>query len=157
WDVEGMVALIRRMLPRAQRVGTVYSPTEVNSVINHDAFVAAAKMAGLEIEPMGVNTPSEVADATATVCGKQIDLLCLPTANMTAAAFPAIIQAARRKKMPVFTFLGGLAAQGSVAALARDYYDMGHSAGELAARVIRGERPAEIPFRPMTTSRLYVN
>src|SRR5262245_50084797 len=63
-DVEGMVRLIRRMLPGAKRVGTVYSPTEVNSVINHDAFVAAAKNAGLEVEAMGVNTPSEVADAT---------------------------------------------------------------------------------------------
>src|SRR5262249_43921019 len=40
---------------------------------------------------------------------------------------------------------------------ARDYYDMGHAAGELAARVIRGEKPADIPFHPMTTSRLYLN
>jgi putative ABC transport system substrate-binding protein len=156
-DVDGMVALIGRVLPGARRVGTVYSPTEVNSVINHDAFVAAARKAGLEIEAMGVNTPSEVSDATAAVCGKQIDLLCLPTANMTAAAFPAIIQTARRTKTPVFTFLGGLAAQGAVAALARDYYDMGHAAGELAARVIHGERPANVPFHPMTTTKLYIN
>jgi putative ABC transport system substrate-binding protein len=76
---------------------------------------------------------------------------------MTAAAFPAIIQTARRKKMPVFAFLSGLAAQGAVAVLARDYYDMGHAAGGLAARVIRGQRPADIPFHPMTTSRLFLN
>ncbi len=156
-DVEGMVALIGRILPDARRVGTIFSPSEINSVINHDSFVAAAQKAGLEIEAMGVNTPSEVADATAAVCGKQIDLLCLPTANMTASSFPAIIQGARRKKMPVFAFLGGLAEQGAVVALARDYYDMGHAGGELAARIIRGERPDAIPFHPMTTTRLYLN
>src|SRR5262249_21546273 len=81
-DVEGMVKLIRRVLPNARRVGTIYSPTEVNSVISQDAFLATAQKAGLEVEAMGVNTPSEVADATAAVCGKQIDVLCLPVANM---------------------------------------------------------------------------
>jgi ABC-type uncharacterized transport system substrate-binding protein len=156
-DVEGMVALIGRVLPAARRVGTIFSPSEINSVINHDSFVAAAKKTGLEVEAMAVNTPSEVADATAAVCGKPIDLLCLPTANMTASSFPAIIQGARRKKMPVFAFLGGLAEQGAVVALARDYYDMGHAGGELAARIIRGEQVAGIPFHPLTTTRLYLN
>jgi ABC-type uncharacterized transport system substrate-binding protein len=156
-DVDGMVALIGRVVPAARRVGTIFCPTEINSVINHDSFVAAAKRAGLEIEAMGVNTPSEVADATAAVCAKPVDLLCLPTANMTASSFPAIIQGARRKKTPVFAFLGGLAEQGAVVALARDYYDMGHAGGELAARIIRGEKVAGIPFHPVTRTRLYLN
>ena len=37
---------------------------------------------------------------------------------------------------------------------ARDYYDMGHDAGELAVRVMRGEKPAAIPLKQATTSRL---
>jgi len=156
-DVEGMVALIVRLLPGAKRVGAMYCPAEVNSVCNHDLLCAAAKKANLEVVSMGVSTPSEVADTALALCGKQIDVFCLPTANMTAASFPSIVQATNRARIPAFTFLSGLVDQGATAVVARDYYDMGHDAGELAVRVMRGEKPGAIPFRPSTTSRLLFN
>lgn len=156
-DVNGMVKLIQAVMPQGKTVGTLYVPAEINSVYNHDLFVAAAKKVGLDPQPLGVSTPAEVPDAALVLCEKNPDLICLPTANMTAAAFPSIVQATDRAAIPVFAFLGGLAAQGAVASLARDYYDMGHDAGGLAARVIRGENPADIPLKPATTTRLYLN
>jgi putative ABC transport system substrate-binding protein len=50
-----------------------------------------------------------------------------------------------------------LSKQGAVLALARDYHDMGRDAGELAARVIRGESPANIPLKQSTRSKLVIN
>ncbi len=156
-DVEGMVALIGKLLPKARRIGAMYCPAEINSVRNHELLVAAAKKAGLEVVSMGVSTPSEVADTALALCGKQIDVFCLPTANMTAASFPSIAQATNRARIPAFAFLSGLADQGATAVVARDYYDMGHDAGKLAVRVMRGEKPAVIPFQRVTTSRLLLN
>ena len=40
---------------------------------------------------------------------------------------------------------------------ARDYFDGGRDAGLMAARVLRGERPADMPFRPLLATRLLVN
>lgn len=156
-DVAGMVALIREVMPAARRIGAMYCPTEINSVVNHDLLVKAARGAGLEVVSMGVSTPAEVADTTLALCGKQIDLFCLPTANITAASFPSIAQVTHRARLPVFGFLSGLLAEGAMAVVARDYYDMGHDAGGLAARVIRGERPGDIPLKPGTKSRLLLN
>jgi putative ABC transport system substrate-binding protein len=59
--------------------------------------------------------------------------------------------------MPVFGFLSGILDQGAMAVVARDYYDMGHDAGELAARVMRGEKPGAIPLKWATKSRLLLN
>jgi putative ABC transport system substrate-binding protein len=98
-----------------------------------------------------------VGDAALALCNRQIDVFCLPTANMTAASFPSIVQATNRARIPVFVFLSGLLEQGATAVVARDYYDMGHAAGNLAARVIRGEKPGAIPFHPLTDSRLLLN
>lgn len=156
-DMEGMVALIKRLLPGAKRVGAMFCPTEVNSVYNHGLFVEEAKKNGLEVVSMGVSTPSEVSDTAAALCGKQIDLFCLPTANITAASFPSIVQTTRRAKIPVFAFLSGVLEQGAMAVIARDYYDMGHDAGKLAVRVMRGEKPAAIPLQRATKSRLLLN
>lgn len=156
-DVDGMIALISRLMPQARRIGAMYCPAEVNSVINHGLLVKAAKAANLEVVSMGVNTPSEVADTALALCGEQIDLFCLPTANMTAASFPSIVQATKRAKLPVFAFLSGLVDQGAMAIVARDYYDMGHDAGELAVRVMQGEKPGEIGLKRATQSRLLLN
>ncbi len=156
-DVDGMVSLIGRVMPDARRVGAMFCPAEVNSVLNHDQFCAAAKKANLEVVSMGVNTPAEVPDTALALCGKQIDVFSLPTANMTAAAFPSIVQATNRARIPAFVFLSGLLEQGATAVVARDYYDMGHAAGNLAARVMRGEKPGAIPFHQMTDSRLLLN
>lgn len=156
-DVVGMVALIKRLMPDAKRVGAMFCPAEINSVFNHDLLVAEARKANLEVISMGVSTPSEVADTTLALCGKQIDLFCLPTANITASSFPSIAQVTKRAKMPVFGFLSGILDQGAMAVVARDYYDMGHDAGELAARVMRGEKPGAIPLQRATNSRLLLN
>jgi ABC-type uncharacterized transport system substrate-binding protein len=156
-DMEGMIALIRQVMPHAKRMGAMYCPAEINSVINHDLLVKMAKAAHLEVVSMGVSTPAEVGDTATALCSQRIDLFCLPTANMTGASFPSIAQAAERAKVPVFGFLTSLLQQGATAVVARDYYDMGHDAGELAVRVMRGEKPAVIPLKQATTSRLLLN
>jgi putative ABC transport system substrate-binding protein len=40
---------------------------------------------------------------------------------------------------------------------ARDYFDGGHQAGLMAARVMRGERPADIPFQALESAHVMVN
>ena len=41
--------------------------------------------------------------------------------------------------------------------VARDYFDGGREAGLVAARVMRGENPAEIPFQPVQKTRFVIN
>ncbi|MDZ4684700.1 MAG: ABC transporter substrate-binding protein, partial [Planctomycetaceae bacterium] len=156
-DAEAMMPLIRQVLPNTRRLGTLYSPTEVNSVFNHDVVAAAAKKAGWPLVSVGVNTPSEVLDATQSLCGQDIDALCLTNSNLAGACFPSVVQATRRAKVPVFGFLGSLSKQGAVVVLTRDYFDMGRESGQLAARVMRGEAASSIPFHPSTQNRLLIN
>jgi ABC-type uncharacterized transport system substrate-binding protein len=156
-DAPAMVALIKKLMPKARRLGVLYCPTEVNSVYNKNQLDAAAAKENLEVIALGVDTPSEVAETTTALCSKSIDLVCLPTANLTASSFSSILLGTRKARLPVFAFLGGLADQGATVALARDYYEMGHSAGLLAARVLRGEPPARIPFDRAKVNKLIVN
>jgi putative ABC transport system substrate-binding protein len=41
--------------------------------------------------------------------------------------------------------------------MARDYHDAGRQSAALAVRVMRGERPAGIPFQTVNRTRLIVN
>lgn len=156
-DADGMMPILRQVLPGAKRLGALFVPAEVNSVYNHDLLKAAAKSAGYELMSVGVNSASEAPDATRSLCDARVDGICLPNSNLAASSYPTIAQSAAQAKIPVFGFLGGFAPQGAVAVLSRDYHDMAVESGRIAARVIRGESPAAIPFQRSQKSRLLVN
>ena len=156
-DVDSMMPIIRQLMPDARRVGAMFAPTEVNSVYSHDLLVKAAKTANYELISLGVNSPSEAPDVTQSLCGQQIDLICLPNSNLAGSSFPTIVQSARKAKIPVFGFLGSMASQGAVVVLTRDYHDMGVDSGLIAARVMRGEKPAAIPLHQSRQNRLLIN
>jgi len=156
-DAEAMMPIIRQVMPKARRLGTLYSPAEVNSVYNHELLVAAAKSAGYTIESKGVSTPSEIPDAAQSMCGGDIDAICLTNSNLAGSSFPGIMQAARKAKLPVFAFLGSTSAQGATVVLCRDYFDMGRESGLMAGRVLKGESVSRMDLKAITTNRLMLN
>lgn len=156
-DVKRMMPIIRQVLPTASKLGTLYVPSEVNSVYSYNLLEEAAKTAKYELASMGVSAGTEVLDATQSLCEQHLDAICLSNSNLTGVTFPTIAQVTGRRKMPVFAFLGSTAPQGAVVVLTRDFYDMGVDSANLAARVMRGESAASVPFHACTASKLYVN
>jgi ABC-type uncharacterized transport system substrate-binding protein len=138
-------------------VGTLFVPSEVNSVFNRDLLEAACRKAGLKLEAVPANTSVEVADAAIALAARRPDVICQIPGNLTAAAFPTVQQAAQRARLPVFVFQSSQARGGAVLAMARDYHDAGRQSASLAVRVMRGERPAVIPFQTVSKTRLIVN
>ena len=154
---DDMMSVVRQCLPEVKVIGTLFAPAEVNSVFYKDLLLEAAKQAGIEVELVGVNTTSEVSDAALSLSSQNIDAVVQISDNMSSQTFVAIAEAANRFKLPVFTFNTTQAEQGAAVVVARDYYDGGRDSALLAARVMRGEDPATIPFQPIRTTRVIVN
>jgi ABC-type uncharacterized transport system substrate-binding protein len=154
---DDMLALIRQIRPNARRLGTLFVPSEVNSVFHQELLEAATRKAGFELVSVPANTSPEVADAALALVSRGIDAICQIPGNLTASAFPNIAQVARRGRVPIFAFQSAQAHGGAALVLARDYRDGGRMAALLAARVMRGERPATLPFQRVTKTRLFVN
>jgi ABC-type uncharacterized transport system substrate-binding protein len=152
-----MLGMIRRCLPRARRLGTLFVPSEVNSVFHQSKLDAAARAAGFELVSVPANTSPEVADAALALVSRGIDAICQIPGNLTASAFPNLAQVARRARVPIFAFQSSQAHAGAALVLARDYRDGGRLAALLAARIMRGERPAAMPFQQVTKTRMLVN
>lgn len=142
-----MVALVKELLPGIRRVGTVFCPAEVNSVFSKDTLKAEAEKAGLQLVTVGANTPSEVPDAALSLANQHLDAFLQIADNLSSSSFTAIVQAAEKSHLPLFSMDGSQAGRGPVLTLSRDYYDGGREAGLLAARVMRGADPSGIPFR----------
>lgn len=152
-----MADLLHVHFPQIKRVGTLFCPAESNSVANKELFVREAGRCGLTVETVPANNPGELPDAALSLCSRRLDAVVQILDNISVSGFPTIARAAAQARLPVFTCLGVGVQQGAVVAVARDYYDAGRETGCKAARVMRGESPAQIPFSPPTKSQKLVN
>ncbi len=149
------VDLIRRILPKATRLGILFSPEEQLSVSFKQRMTKAAQQAGLKVTAVPVGNVGEVSDATRSLCGK-VDAIEL-FGNVAHSGFAGLIKVAKECKVPVFSPSPFEVMQGATAALYPDFQDGGAIAGKMIARVLRGESPAKIPFYRVQTTKLAVN
>jgi ABC-type uncharacterized transport system substrate-binding protein len=154
---EEMMKILRACLPTARAIGTLYAPSEPNSVNFRDELERAARGAGLKLVAVPSSSPSEAADAALALTQRGIDALCQIDDNLNGAAFPSIVAAARQARLPIFGFSSGQAAQGAAVVLSSDHFDEGRESALIAARVMRGESPASFPYQGITKTRLLVN
>lgn len=152
-----MITLLKEHFPAIRRIGTLFVPAEVNMVYNKDRLGEEAAKAGLELVSAPVTSSTDVPDAALALAARRVDAFCQIAGNLTAASFAGIAQAARRARIPVFAYQKTQAYEGAAVVLGRDYHDAGKASGVVAARVMRGEPPASIPFQNYSRTRLILN
>ncbi len=152
-----MAQEIRAILPKARRVGTLFAPAEINSVVARNRFAETLKGAGLDLVSLPVNGPAEVSDAALTLCQSGVDVFCQVSDNLSNASFPAITRACEMAKMPLFTFSPPLVKSGAILGLGTDFAENGRDAGQLVAQVISGKDPSRIPFHATAKTLRTVN
>jgi ABC-type uncharacterized transport system substrate-binding protein len=152
-----MFPLMRKLVPGLRSIGTIFVPSEVNSVFYKDQLAEAARRQGVELVALPASTSTEVPDAALAMATRGVNAVCQIPGNLTAAAFASISRAATRAKLPVFAFQTSQAHEGAQVVLARDYFEAGKLTAAMAVRIMRGENPARIPFAAVTKTKLVLN
>ena len=97
-------------------------------------------------------------DAARSVVGRNVDALCPVTSNLLEIAFAGVSRVAMESRLPLFAFTSTPVEQGAAAVgVARDYRQAGRDMARLAARIMRGEPPADMPFELVSRTRILVH
>jgi len=151
------LALIKEVLPMAKRIGTLWTPSELNSEYYLQLAREAAQDLGLEIVAVPVGSSQDVLVAAQILASKKIDCFFPISDNTINPAFSLVARVAEENTIPLFgSFLLAVRA-GACAALGLDFFAMGYEAGKLVARIKRGEDPARIPFIYPQEIKLHLN
>jgi ABC-type uncharacterized transport system substrate-binding protein len=150
------VELIKRIVPKAKRVGILFSPGEPLSVGLKDKMTTAAKKAGLAVDAVPINNVSEGTEAAAAIVGKKVDAIEI-YGNAAHGAFESIIQVAKEHKVPVFSPSPFEILKGATAAFYPDFQEGGVEAGKMIGRILKGESPGAIPFYRLQTTKEQVS
>jgi len=153
WADVGLQVKLGMDIYPAKKLGVVYNAGEVNSVVQIDELKKVAASLGIEeiVEATAASTADVLAAATSLV-GRGVDAIWEPSDNTVAAAIDAVVKVCEENKIPLFASDIDMAKGGAISGLGLDYYVNGTEAGKLAARVLGGEDPANIPIgmTPMT-------
>lgn len=155
--VQDMVDAIRKILPRAKKVGTIYNASQADSVkvigVARDIFRAA----GFTLEEVTVANSSEVGTAAQALVARGVDAIYTPTDNTVMQGFDAVIQVSRDAELPLFTDDPLAAQRGALACVGLGFRRPGVVAGGMAARVLCGESPGSIPMLNVGENVIWLN
>jgi putative ABC transport system substrate-binding protein len=151
------LALIREVLPQARRIGSLWTPSEINSEHYLDLTRSAAARLGFEVIAVPVSGPAEIPRSLQRLVNAKVEALFPMSDNTLNSSFGAIGLAAEENRTPLFASFLRSVEFGACAAVGFDFYEMGLRTGRLAVRVKNGESPGRIPIQSMDEVRLYVN
>lgn len=153
--LDQQAAIIKEIAPETKTVGIIYCSGEPNS--KYQATEVTKYLADLGIT--ATEYPFADSNDLQSIAVKAVsenDAVYVPTDN-TAAKNTGIIDAvARPAKKPVFAGEEGIAKGCGIVTLTISYYDIGYTAGEMAADILEnGKNPAEmeIGYAPKFTKK----
>ena len=145
------------LVPQLQAVGTVYNNAEANSQKVSSVARELFRRKGLRLEEATVAGSSEVLQAAQVVAQKNVNVLWEFGDNTVTQGLEGMTKAANDAGLPLVTSDVESANRGAMFAVGVSFYESGYAAGDLVARVLSGEKPADIPFVELAVARRAAN
>lgn len=143
-------------VPDATRIGTVWDPSNQNGKVFHDALAEAVAARDLAFVDVSIATAGEVFLAARSLSGR-VDAIVLGPDAAVIQGLPAIGGIALEEKIPLVVTAGDPQTPGVFMGLGVDYGELGARAGKIAAEILAGTDPGEIPIVGMDSFAISVN
>jgi putative ABC transport system substrate-binding protein len=144
-----LMDLAERHMGKLTTVGTIWNPAEPNSAISAKRLQTVCQERGIKLIERHAAATNELRDVTSAICQTGIEILVISADNVTSSGFPAIYSVTREQKIPVYCTEPDLVRQGAAAAVGANFYDWGRQSARLAAQVLAGRAPLEIPLEKL--------
>ncbi|MGF1759618.1 ABC transporter substrate-binding protein [Photobacterium sagamiensis] len=150
------VDLMQELIPDLKSIGVVFNPGESNSVALVELLHAAADAKGLTVVE-GTALKSADVQSAAQIIASKVDVLYAPTDNTVASAIDGLVNAANQAKKPIIGASTTYIANGALAALGFDYYQVGVQTADYVDALLKGTKVADLPVKVAKGSDLALN
>jgi putative ABC transport system substrate-binding protein len=152
------LGLLREIVPKAVAIGVLVNPSDsVTSGSETDAIRIAARSIPQRIEILHASTERDIDMALANIINMRLDALLVAPDSLFGTQVNQIVALAARYALPTlywrreFVEAGGLVSYGSNLA------DALQLVGAHAGRVLKGEKPRDLPVQQPTKFELVIN
>jgi putative ABC transport system substrate-binding protein len=149
--------VLKELAPGVTRAAILRDPADPAGIGQFGALQAAAPSVGIEVRPIDVRDPGAIERGIAALAGDAKAGLVVSGSSPAAVHRQLIIELAARHKVPAVYPFGYFAAVGGLIAYGPDTIDQYRRAAGYVDRILKGEKPADLPVQAPTKYELVIN
>jgi putative tryptophan/tyrosine transport system substrate-binding protein len=152
-----MLEALHELMPKAARIAALVNPTNQNAAADTKEAEAAARTLGLELQVLNASNGREIDDAFALLVERRAAALLIEGDPFFIGRMKQLVVLTARHAIPAiyqgrdFPDAGGLISYGA------NRSDALRLAGGYTGRILKGERPVDLPVQLATKLELVVN
>jgi putative ABC transport system substrate-binding protein len=159
--IGGLVAkkleLLHEMAPNATTLALLVNPASPSAKLDATELEAAGRTRGLRIQILNAGTRTEIDTAFAGLAQRGIDAVLVGTDPFFFSQREQLVALAARHGMPMISYAREFVAAGGLMSYGVDIADTYRQGGSYVARVLKGEKPADLPVQQPTKFELVIN
>ena len=149
--------LLKEVAPGVTRAAVVRDPTITAGVGQFVAIQSVAPSIGVEVSPVNISDAAEIERAISAFARSSIGGLIITASTLTRVHIDLIIKLAARHKLPAVYWDRPSVASGGLMSYGADYIDQYRAAASYVDRILKGEKPADLPVQASTKYELVLN
>jgi putative tryptophan/tyrosine transport system substrate-binding protein len=150
--------VLRLIVPTATSIAHFVNPANPGfSETETREMREAARVLGVNLLDLPVAHPSELEPAFAAVARERAGAIAVGGDSLFIDLRESIVTLAARDRVPVLYPWRQATAEGGLASYGTDYDESFRLAGGYTARVLQGEKPADLPVQQVTKMQLVIN
>jgi putative ABC transport system substrate-binding protein len=149
--------LLKEIAPRVTRAAVIRDPAITAGIGQWGAIQTAATAVGVEVSPINMRDADEIERSVAAFARALNGGLILTASTMSGFHRDLIIRLAARHKLPAVYFERFFVTGGGLISYGPDIIDQFRRAAGYVDRILKGEKPADLPVQAPTKYDLVIN
>jgi ABC-type uncharacterized transport system substrate-binding protein len=149
--------LLHEVVPKAAIIGVMVDPNSPDTERQLRELPVAAGSIGQRIVILKAGTEREVEAAFASIPAERIDALLIASSPFYLPLRQRIVALAAHYNVPAIYFFRDFAVAGGLMSYGTDLADAYRQAGRYAGRILKGEKPSDLPVQQSTKVEFVVN
>jgi putative ABC transport system substrate-binding protein len=149
--------LLKQIAPGVTRAAVLRDPTISTGLGQFGAIQAMAPSLGMEVSPINVRDAGEIERAIAAFASTSNGGLIVTGSALVVVHRDLIITLAARYKLPAVYYEHNFVTEGGLISYGPDYLDEFRRAAGYVDRILKGEKPADLPVQAPTKYKLAIN
>jgi putative ABC transport system substrate-binding protein len=152
-----MLQILKDIAPQVSRISVMYNPDNPASALYATEFESAARPLGIELSFVHVQGLADIEHAVAAA-GQDLNVGILASGDVTInALMEQTIAAVARHRVPAIYSERSFAASGGLVSYGTDRIDLFRRAASYVDRILRGEKPGDLPYQQPTKYQFVIN
>jgi putative ABC transport system substrate-binding protein len=149
--------LLKQFAPGLRRVAVLWNADDLGMTLRYTALEAGAKALGVGVQPLGVREPEDFNQAFGAMNRDMPDAILMVSDSLTTLNRKRVFEFAATHRLPAIYETDFLVQDGGLMSYGPDLNESFDRVAALVDRILKGAKPAELPFEQPTLFRFVLN